>query len=48
MTEAYREARTILAENKEVLIRLAEALLEKEVLEADEIDTLIQGEESHG
>ena len=48
VTEAYREARTILRENKELLIRLAEALLEKEVLEANEIDAIVRGEEKHG
>ncbi|MBN2727203.1 ATP-dependent zinc metalloprotease FtsH [Candidatus Mcinerneyibacteriota bacterium] len=48
VTEAYREAKTILAENKDILVRLAEALLDKEVLEAEEIDTLIRGEGANG
>jgi cell division protease FtsH len=48
VTEAYREAKKILAENKDILVRLAEALLDKEVLEAEEIDTLIRGEGANG
>ncbi|HOO60579.1 MAG TPA: cell division protein FtsH, partial [Candidatus Mcinerneyibacteriales bacterium] len=48
VTEAYREAKKILAENKDILVRLAEALLDKEVLEAEEIDTLIRGEGTNG
>jgi cell division protease FtsH len=41
--ESYQKAQTILAENLEVLHRLAKSLLEKETLDGDSIDRLIQG-----
>ena len=41
--ESYEKAKNILAENLEVLHRLARSLLEKESLDGDTIDRLIQG-----
>jgi len=41
--ESYQKAQTILAENLQVLHRLAKSLLEKETLDGDSIDRLIQG-----
>jgi cell division protease FtsH len=41
--ESYEKAKNILAENLEVLHRLAHGLLEKESLDGDAIDRLIQG-----
>ncbi len=43
VTENYERAHRMLRENMAALIALAEALLEKEVLEAAEIDQIIQG-----
>ena len=43
VTENYERAKRMLRENIAVLKALAEALLEKEVLEAAEIDQIIQG-----
>ena len=40
--EGYERARKILGENREVLIRIAENLLEREVLDANEVKQLIQ------
>jgi cell division protease FtsH len=42
--EGYRTARKILEDNGEALARIAEALLEREVLVADEISALVRGE----
>jgi cell division protease FtsH len=42
--EAYGRAEKILGENREQLIRLAEALLEYETLDSDEIDKVMRGE----
>ena len=42
--EGYHRARTILEENREGLIRLAEVLLENEVLDGPQIDAVIKGE----
>jgi cell division protease FtsH len=44
VTECYEKARQIVLENKEPLQRIAEALLEREVLEADEVARLVRGE----
>ncbi len=44
ITECYERARQIVLENKEPLQRIAEALLEREVLEADEVARLVRGE----
>ncbi|MBU1936870.1 ATP-dependent zinc metalloprotease FtsH [bacterium] len=40
---AYEEVRAILADKKELLIRMAKLLLEKEVLEGDELKHLLNG-----
>jgi len=45
ITESYESARKIILENKEVLERIAVALLEREVLDADEITRLVEGME---
>jgi cell division protease FtsH len=42
--QGYERARTILMENKDALVRIAEALLERESLDAAEIQMLIDGE----
>jgi cell division protease FtsH len=41
--KAYEEVRDILAEKKEILVRIAKLLLEKEVLEGDELKNLLDG-----
>ena len=43
--EGYNTARRIIEENGEALSRIAEALLEREVLDAEEIAMLVRGEE---
>jgi cell division protease FtsH len=43
--EGYRKAKSILAENREVLTKIAVALLEREVLDANEIKLLVDGKE---
>jgi len=45
VTEAYEQARKIILEKRDVLERIALALLEREVLEADEISALTRGAE---
>ena len=42
--QGYERAKTILTENKDALVRIAEALLERESLDATEIQLLIDGE----
>jgi len=42
---SYERAKQIILENKDPLQRIAEALLEREVLEAEEVDRLMRGEE---
>lgn len=42
---AHEQAKTLLAENKDLLHKLAAALLERETISGDEIDTLINGGE---
>jgi cell division protease FtsH len=42
--QGYERAKTILSENREALIRIAEALLERESLDATEIKLLIAGQ----
>jgi len=42
LEEAYKEAKEILTENKDVLVALSERLYEKETLEAWEIDEIIR------
>jgi len=41
--QGYERAKGILSENREVLVRIADALLEREVLDANEIKMLIEG-----
>jgi len=45
VTGAHNRATEIIKENIEKLHRLAQSLLEREVLDGDEIDTIIKGEE---
>jgi len=45
VTHAYDRAKTILNENRDALIRIAEALLERESLDATEIKALIAGQQ---
>ena len=42
VTEGYTKAKKILEENREVLCRIAENLLEREVLDANEVKMIIQ------
>ena len=42
VNEGYQHARKILQENRDTLIRIAETLLEREVLDADEVRMVIQ------
>jgi len=44
LDEAYARARTILAEHRDLLDRIAEALLDRETLDRDELDLLAKGE----
>jgi cell division protease FtsH len=46
--EAYDKAQTLLKDNLEILHRLAQALLEKETLDGETIDRIIQGKEESG
>ncbi|MBI5183694.1 MAG: hypothetical protein HY999_04960, partial [Nitrospinae bacterium] len=41
--ESYNDAKKLIEENKDKLYKLAEALLEKEVIDAAEIDEIIFG-----
>jgi cell division protease FtsH len=43
--EGHTEARRLLSEHRDVLDRLAEALLERETLDAEEVDALVAGRE---
>ena len=45
VTEGYDRARQILEDNSDTLIRVAEALLEREVLDSVQIAALVEGEE---
>jgi cell division protease FtsH len=45
VTDCYNQARETISSNRDSLIRIAEALLEREVLEAEEIAALVRGEE---
>jgi len=42
--EAYQRAENLVASNREALVRIAEALLEYEVLDGEEVTALIKGE----
>ena len=44
MGEAYERARKTLVEHADLLKRMADALLERETLNSDEIDALVRGE----
>ncbi len=46
--EAYDKAQTLLKDNLEILHRLAQSLLEKETLDGETIDRIIQGKEEPG
>ncbi|HHY35303.1 MAG TPA: ATP-dependent metallopeptidase FtsH/Yme1/Tma family protein [Firmicutes bacterium] len=46
ISRCYERAREILSENRETLNRVAEALLEKETLKADELEELLKGASS--
>jgi cell division protease FtsH len=41
--KAYEEVRTILSDKRDLLVRMAKLLLEKEVLEGDELKALLNG-----
>jgi len=43
--QGYNTAKNILAENRDTLVRIAVALLEREVLDASEIKLIIEGKE---
>jgi len=43
VTAGYERAKSILTGNRDVLVRIAEALLEREVLDAGEVKLLIEG-----
>jgi len=45
VTESYEKASFVITENKETVQRIAEALLERETLSADELETLMEGRE---
>ena len=45
LDEAYRKAERVLTENRELLTAIAEALLERETLDADDVRTLEEGGE---
>ena len=45
LTAKYDEARTLLLENRDLLDRVAEALLERETLEGQHLEILLRGEE---
>ena len=44
VSEAYENARSILKENREILENMAQALLERETLDAKDVEALIKGE----
>jgi cell division protease FtsH len=43
--EAHQRASRMLADNREALVRVAEALIERETIDATELDLLMRGEE---
>ncbi|HKN46569.1 MAG TPA: cell division protein FtsH, partial [Candidatus Polarisedimenticolia bacterium] len=43
--EAYERAKRVIDANREALVRVAEALLEYEVLDGEEVSALVKGEE---
>jgi len=46
--QAHQKAKTLLKENIHILHRLAQKLLEKEVLDGNEIDRIVRGEDGDG
>ncbi len=46
ISEAYTKAETMLAENKETLARVAQALLERETMDGRDVEALVKGEET--
>ena len=42
--ECYESAKELISKNKEALVRIAETLLEREVLDSHQIEALIKGE----
>jgi cell division protease FtsH len=44
LSELYEAARSLLAENRQLLDRIAEALLERETLETSDLKRLLDGE----
>jgi len=44
VNDGYMKAKTVISENSSALVRIAEALLEREVLDAQEVKLLIQGQ----
>ena len=45
LSESYDRAKRLIKKNSEGLVRIAEALLEREVLDGDQVNTLLQGRE---
>ena len=45
MNNGYNTAKGVLSENRDALVRIALALIEREVLDASEIKMLIEGQE---
>src|SRR5260370_17850462 len=45
VSAGYSTAKSILSENRETLIKIAKALIEREVLDASEVKMLVEGQE---
>jgi cell division protease FtsH len=43
VTDAYQRAHQLLAENKAILVKMAEALLQREVLEREDLERIMDG-----
>jgi ATP-dependent Zn protease len=43
MTQAYQQTRSVLTEHREALDRLAQALLQEEVLDREQVLTIVHG-----
>jgi cell division protease FtsH len=43
VTTGYESAKKLIVENRDALVRIAEALLEREVLDATELKLLLEG-----
>jgi cell division protease FtsH len=46
MTQAHQQARSVLTEHREALDRLAQALLQEEVLEREQVLAIVHGEQN--